>query len=219
MTGGAHLTDRLPSSEGTVAWSQRFGGRATRAGIALGVSGAILAGCSGEDSSAPGSSLSPETYEAYLEQISNMYEVADPPSVDIVRVVKPDEQLDLIAGCMEEEGWPATAVKDGGLQYQNIPEQKSAMDESFYTCFAQYPLAEEFLAVGPEHYEELYEYYVNEVKPCLEDQGIAISEPPSFESWLAVAEQDEGKHWNPTLEIPDSADFQALQEICPQNPE
>ena len=75
------------------------------------------------------------------------------------------------------------------------------------------------MSVGPDHYEELYEYYVNEVKPCLEDQGIAISEPPSFESWLAVAEQDEGKRWNPTLEIPDSADFQALQEICPQNPD
>lgn len=148
-----------------------------------------------------------------------MDEVADSPSFDIVRVVKPDEQLDLIAGCMEEEGWPATEVKDGGLQYQNIPEQESAMDESFYTCFAQYPLAEKYLAVGPDYYEELYDYYVNEVKSCLESQGNVVSDPPSFESWLAVAEQDEGKHWNPTLEIPDSADFQALQETCPQNPD
>ncbi|WP_162802058.1 hypothetical protein [Ornithinimicrobium murale] len=197
---------------------QKVGARATHVCVALGVSGAILAGCSGEDSSTAEQSLSPEIYAAYLEQISNMYEVADPPSVDIVRVVNPDEQLDLIAGCMQEEGWPATAVKDGGLQYQNIPEQKSAINESFYACFAQYPLAEEFLAVGPDHYEELYDYFVNEVKPCLEGQGIAISDPPSFESWLAVAEQDEGKHWDPTVEIPDSADFQALQEICPQNP-
>lgn len=92
------------------------------------------------------------------------------------------------------------------------------MNESFYVCFAQYPLAEEFLAVGEDHYKELYAYYVDEVKPCLENQGFTISDPPSFESWLAVAEQDEGKHWNPTTEITNEADFLAIQKICPQNP-
>src|SRR5699024_6148130 len=111
----------------------------------------------------------------------------DPPSVEIVRVVEPDEQLELVAECMQEGGWPETQLSNGGLRYENLPEQEEAMNEAFYTCFASYPLVEEFLAVDREHYEELYAYFVNELKPCLESQGLEITEPPSLESWLAVA--------------------------------
>lgn len=187
-------------------------------GVLVGMAGIVLAGCSGDKPSVSAGGLSPEVHDAYLEQIAQMYEVEDPPAVEVVRIVDPDKQLELVAECMQEGGWPETQLSNGGLQYENLPEQEEAMNAAFYTCFASYPLAEEFLAVGREHYEELYAYFVDELKPCLEGQGLEITEPPSLESWLAVAETGSPEYWDPALEIPD-ADFSEIQEVCPQNPD
>lgn len=192
--------------------------RFRRIAVLVGMTAIVITGCSGEDPSASDQKLPPEMHEVYLEQIAQMHEVEDPPSVEVVRIVDPDEQLELVAECMQEGGWPETQLSNGGLQYANLPEQQEAMNEAFYTCFASYPLAEAFLAVGREHYEELYAYFVDELKPCLEGQGLEITEPPSLESWLAVAETGSPEYWDPTLEIPD-IDFAAMQEICPQTPD
>lgn len=187
-------------------------------GVLVGMTGIALAACSGDDPSVSAGDLSPEMHEAYLGQIAQMYQIEDPPSVAVVRIVGPDEQLELVAECMQEGGWPETKVSNGGLQYEDLPEQEEAMNGAFYTCFASYPLAEEFLADGREQYEELYNYFVDDLKPCLEDQGLEITDPPSLESWLAVAETGSPEYWDPTLEIPD-VDFAAIQEVCPQNPD
>lgn len=202
-----------------VTRAKRSGVRAVVRWVVFGAIVSLLPACGGEDGTSSENTLPPDLYDDYLEQISTMYEVADPPSVDIVRVVDPDEQLDLVAECMQEEGWPATAVKDGGLQYQNIPEQKSAMDEAFYVCFAQYPLAEEYLAVGEEYYKELYAYYTKELKPCLERQGVEVSEPPTWDSWMAVVETGSSDYWNPNWEIPLDENLDAIRRACPQSPD
>jgi len=191
---------------------------------ALAVSGCAQNGIvSYEDSShpiadaAPGSTAGRVTRSDYLESNARMLGVTDPPEVPVIREIALEEQLTVHDECMTAAGWPPFA-----LGSWDIPtDQESAFNLARYICIAQYPVAEDFLQPLTES-QILFvrDYWISDMIPCLEDNGIAIPQPPSanvhLDNWNTF------DSWWPSAELTQQGlSGEALNEIieaCPEMP-
>lgn len=132
-------------------------------------------------------------------------------------MVGPDEQLPLMEQCLTEAGFPVG--RDGYRTFPN--DQGEAFDVAFYTCSAQYPIEDKYLAPPTEEQLRiLHDYWAGEVVPCLGELGLDIPAPPSFETFLASS--GSAGQYTPSgqlydLNISEQAVDAALKQ-CPENP-
>jgi hypothetical protein len=170
-------------------------------------------------------------YEGYLETLQQASRIENPPETEIVRVLAPEEQGEVWQDCMREAGYEVSVTSDGGLvPASNLPvDQRDAYELADYTCHAQYPVDESlYPQFGDAQVEVLYRYYVDEQLPCLEDEGLEVGEPPTFEtfreSWVSSGS---GLHategtWHPygviDLALLSDDEWEALNVACPQSP-
>lgn len=154
--------------------------------------------------------------ERYREDLAELHGVEDPPSVEVVRRVAPAEQSALVGACMEERGWPVEVDPEGGVVASVPDQQVTQLNESWYVCWASYPPLEQYLRpLDDEQLGRLYDYYVDELTPCLRAEGHAV-DPPSRERWLH--DRATGQDWMPYFDVEGAPD-EELERRCPASPE
>lgn len=156
--------------------------------------------------------------EHYLRGIAGLYGVKDPPSVDVVEEVGPMRQVERVVACMHESGWSDVHLENGGVRYPwdpDDPEQREAIGLALYTCYAKYPVRAELLHPSEEMYRRLYDYFRDELAPCLRSRGHDISPAPNWEYWLYAIANDR-EYWDPANEVPQD-DYP--EDACPRMPQ
>ena len=192
---------------------------------ALAILALALAGCSGEPSS-PGDDI-PTTdvllasqLEDYRNGVLGLYPDAALPEVEIVALVASTEQPQRLVTCLSEAGYEADIASDGGI---TLPAVTSAQEESMfialYTCQSMYPIDPQYLdPLTEEQIREVYDYYVEQLTPCVEERDIPVEPAPSFETFTETFGTD--AQWHPYANVV-GLSHQDLDEIltaCPQLP-
>ncbi len=134
-------------------------------------------------SGAPTPTATPKhlTRTDYLAQTARMFGVEDPPDVDVVRAVEPEELPALVTQCMAESGFVADST--GTITVPS--DQTESLDLAYYTCYARYPIDEKYLQplnAGQRRY--IYRYWIDSEIPCLAGLGYSIPAPPSEQTYL-----------------------------------
>lgn len=168
----------------------------------------------------PATRGAPESDAGFLEQyrsgLAELHGLSEPPVVAVIRRVAPAEQSDLVATCMEDRGWPVEVDPDGGVMASVPNHQMPALNESWYVCWASYPpLAQYLRPLDDDQLGQLYDYYVDDLTPCLQAEGYLI-EPPSRAVWLHDASTSD-RHWMPYFDV-DGTPTNDVFQRCPASP-
>ncbi len=194
----------------------------------LGCSLFALAGCgsAGPDfspavlSEAEAAEMIEAEIERRWEQLASQYPDAVRPQVEVVRTVDSHEWAEVVAACMNDNGFDASASRDGGLTSGTIlAGQLEPYEMQLFACKAMYPLDPKYrLPFTEEQLKYLYWYYTNELRDCLEERGYEVTEPPSEVRFLETFATAAG--WSPYDGIlPRSQDaYLDLYEACPETP-
>lgn len=153
--------------------------------------------------------------------LSAQYPSAVRPDSTLVEIVDPDDWAPVIAGCMNDLGFPnVTAGDDGSLQSGDfVTSQAEAYDLALFECNVMYPVDPKYSEpLTSEQVDALYAYYKDTLAPCLEDQGYHISPAPSLQTFQQT--YDSGP-WLPYAEIVASVspdELNELYDVCPDVP-
>lgn len=150
-----------------------------------------VTGCSSHASETPNADrqLTSRVGDARQDDLAAFAEslgLSNPPSVQPIREISPEEEFQVISECMDLAGFPAEDDFGDSLDW-DIPEsQVESFSRARYTCQAQYPLAAEFdQPLDRDGLSSLYDYWMKETMPCLEDLGYtAAVPPPTKEAYL-----------------------------------
>lgn len=130
-------------------------------------------------------------HDEFLTAYAQEHGIDPLPDVEVVRYVTPVESADVQNECVAGKGW--TQLPDGSFQFPTDQEQAFAI--AMYECMAAYPVDTDYTGSLTEvQWQATFEYWKEEVVPCLESEGLDVAEPPSEETFLA----------NPTSWSPDS---------------
>lgn len=113
--------------------------------------------------------------------LAELYEIVDPPVVEVERWLLPEEREATIQECLEGRG--VTFSEDGSW---HVPaEERKAFDLDRYTCFAQFPTDPRYDKPWTEYQVAVqYDWTVNHVIPCLQERGHDITGFPSRQEFL-----------------------------------
>lgn len=197
---------------------------------------AIVAGCTadapGSQSSATGAGESDLPQEpdwmvlyeqelAAFEGLLREQGLEVPTDAEFVRFIEPDEYGRVHAECMREQGFDAEETFDGGVSYDAVPpDQAGAQQQALYRCQVQYPVHPRFTQPLTEDQIRLvYDHFVGFLVDCLTDEGYEVPAAPSWETFLADY-HSQGGAWHPydAVEPTSDAEWQEINEKCPQNP-
>ncbi|QDO89086.1 hypothetical protein FNH13_12755 [Ornithinimicrobium ciconiae] len=173
--------------------------RTTLLGVAS-IAASLLAGCSSSDT--------PTDVESLQAQVEVRQAEAE------AAAQAQERQVD----CLEAAGVKVEAHPDGSMTVHDLAgddggeramELSDACEES-----ANFP---EYQPVTDVEYSYMYDLNI-EAKSCLEGLGYEISDPPSRESWIALAQSEQAGNetlWSPYLEIPPN-ELDLVERDCPQ---
>lgn len=175
---------------------------------------ALVTACTASDEDA-GETADSQDVAQQQEQLAAGLGIENPPTVDVIRIVTPEERGALVDACLAEEGFP---VGDGS---QGFPEsQLEAFNLAQFVCMARYPVDPEVTGTWTEVQTAIqYEWTVNVLIPCLEGLGYVIANVPSrevfIENWFTSP-------FRPYAQLPvqsfSNEESAALNEQCPQGP-
>lgn len=151
------------------------------------------------------------TAEDDLASMARFYHVENPPKVERIRWVTPEEAGAAREECLAEAGFPSS---NG---YFTTPTgQESAFELAQYICFAKYPTDPKYIQPwGAEQIKAQYSYTVDVLIPCLESHGYPIENVPSegsfIDSWTTSP-------FYPFSQIPPTSngEMESLDVACPQ---
>lgn len=188
----------------------------------------MVAGCTAEpDSEADQSGGPPDWEQLYLEEVESLaasFEQENgqpaPDDAEFVRFIESSEYGEVHAECIREQGFGAEATFDHGVEYDPVPpEQGVALHEAIFRCQVAYPVHPRYsLPWTDEMIRTLYDYYVDELVPCLTAEGYTLQEAPSWESFLA--DYGTERTWTPyaVVDAGTPEEWQQINETCPQGP-
>lgn len=157
--------------------------------------------------------------DAYLAQIADMYGIVNPPEVERVRVVSIQDQASVVAACLQDQGFNATANADGSWEVETTSAQATSLDMAEYTCVAQYPLdPEQTRPLTSDQKDVVADYLLVTLVQCLEAEGHPVDDVPSRETFLAG--YTDSPPWNPyneLLPVLSNAELATLEAACPIN--
>lgn len=152
----------------------------------------VISGCASSDSPAGATGVQVDSRGSELEDYAKSLGIDDPPSVEVVREVSPEEQVDAVRSCMSEFGYAVSDPESGYLDWEVPQSQSDSFYLAVYTCNARYPIGEDFQgALDEAGRGSLYDHWVTETIPCLEKLGYSVDVPPTRESFVA------GVAWDP----------------------
>ncbi|WP_431798581.1 hypothetical protein [Microbacterium kunmingense] len=139
----------------------------------------------------------------------------------MVRYVAPSEAAPALADCLNSEGFEVSVRTDGNLESDSVPaSQQESYAVAMWKCMAMYPYDPKFnQALTDEQIRRVYDYYVNELTPCLEDRGITVTDPPS-ETTFVEGYYSAPNLWTPYTNLPTLSEAQVaeLYAACPAQP-
>lgn len=171
---------------------------------------------------APDGALPPPDAAA-LRELAERYMLDDPPQdAEFVRYISPEEYAAVMVPCLTEQGIPVRALPDGGVGYDDLPEEEWVRQrEAGYRChvrFPTHPMFEEPLS--DDQLRRLYSYLVDDLTPCLEDEGYATTAPPAVEVFIET--YPVGNAWSPwpanDPRLHAEEEWYRLNVACPQSP-
>lgn len=189
----------------------------------------MVAGCSGGGPPPPPPQLSEQEVDAayadFLDQswqrVESQFPDAERPDVERVRFIDQSEWAEVIVACLVEQGVDAKVSNDGqgGYESQGVVGQELSMAIAAYVCDAKYPVDPSLTQpLTDAELDYLYNYFVDVLNPCLEREGIEVTEPPSrqaFKDSLLTVDS-----WTPYLavDIRGQEEWNRLNRACPQSP-
>ena len=165
-----------------------------------------------------------EQLDSYWDFVSGQVDGAERPDVEQVRLIDPFEWAQVQAQCMRDEGFTDVVVlPDGGIKPgAGNDQQQSAYALARYVCNAKYPIDPKYTAPLSEvQIRAVYDYFLNDLVPCLEDNGHSVPEPPSLEVFI---ETFATSRWSPYTEVFGSGssvpmdEYYRVSAACPQWP-
>ena len=141
------------------------------------------------------------------------------PNVEIVRVVDFDEWAGAVADCLTDAGFVATAYPGHGIEFSTRPDDE-AYAMAAYICHAQYPMEARYLReLTDAELGQLYDYWVSDLRPCLDARGIATSKrPPSRAKFIIGYENGSWTPYTDRLKQIDLDEFERIAAECPRYP-
>ncbi|MDR2538372.1 MAG: hypothetical protein LBC43_01835, partial [Bifidobacteriaceae bacterium] len=138
------------------------------------------------------------------------------PSIKPVKVMTGGEEwINTIIECMDDAGFTVTS----GDGYHHLSYNGSnGGDFAMYKCQMKYPLFNGTQYLPRVRAEQLYYYQVNGLKPCLENLGYVVSNPPTLEQYLeasynAVDLSDDYPGFDPMAEVENFLQGQMLNDL------
>lgn len=191
------------------------------------VSGMILlAGCSSGQSTEHdpgfgglGDPATMDLLESESEQMAVMLGIENAPYVAALRLIKPEEYPHAQIECLGSQGWQATLSDDGeGVAYPEVGDAAQAgnLSLAIYTCAARYPLSPVYTQEATaSQLAYLYEYYVDELMPCLRSLQYTVVDVPSEQVFI----ESDGM-WSPYASLALApAEYRIANESCPSAPD
>lgn len=167
----------------------------------------------------------PPPSEEDLRELAEQYGLDDPPQdVEFERYISTEEYAAVMVPCLTEQGIPVRALPDGGIGFDDIPLELAPLQmEAMYRCDARFPTHPLFAEpLDNDQLRRLYGYMVEDLLPCLEEEGYATPPPPSVETFIESYSDPEAYVWSPyPVEDPrleQEAEWARLNEVCPQTP-
>jgi hypothetical protein len=117
------------------------------------------------------------------------------------------EKAELIVACIRERGFRAEVSEGIGIRLY-YDGQEEAAERASDECSA---MVDEGYPDPPPLSEREYYDALLAAAECLEVEGVAVSDPPTFETWV-----ESGRTWSPFNDIGLDDDFWALHRKCPQ---
>lgn len=115
--------------------------------------------------------------------------------------------------CLRDQGWPVVAIGKTGIPYAAVPpDQNQAVIADETRCFEGLNLPE-YAEPSALDIAGVYSFWVDVLKPCYEDEGYDIPDPPSLESFV---ESYPAVEWVPWRFIPEGS--LGLEEQCSSDP-
>lgn len=146
--------------------------------------------------------------------------IDDPPDVDIIRMISPEDWAPTVVNCLIESGYEASVTSDGQSVDLSVNiEQSEAANLALYTCRAQYPVDPAQSGPLTDEQKERFTVYVREtLVQCIAEEGYEIEDIPSVETFISGLEED--RPWNPYMELEylTQSDLEVVLASCPPNP-
>jgi hypothetical protein len=159
-----------------------------------------------------------EGIEARWADLQAQYPDAVRPDAEFERFITLDEEGEVGAACLREQGIPAE-IDETGWHVEIPIGQEREYDLAMFVCDVRFPLSPSLIQpFTDDELRYIYRYFVEELRPCLQGRGYEIVPPPSFEefhdTWRA------GHSWSPYRDLneTDADAFMATQEACPPTP-
>jgi hypothetical protein len=194
---------------------------ATRLSIAAVVLAVALAGCAGVNHAPPppsGAELATLTDQELHLQWQYMGLTPDEarPEVELVRYVSAAEANAVHQDCVTQAGYPEFSTVLGATMGAASVAERLVI----FRCVAAYPLAPaEFGLYSAAQLDYIYDYYVNELVPCLGTFGFVVDDAPSRTEF---AHRSPGSFfvWSPYVSVPSLGPVaaQAVRDRCPGYP-
>lgn len=153
---------------------------------------------------------------------SAIYPEVTRPTVEVVEVLNLENWAETIATCLVDEGFSVNVTPDNGLEWSAVPEaQQQSFALAQYVCDARYPLNPKLnVPLDGEQLTELYDYFADELVPCLESEGFAISAMPSRQAFIDDYYTE--RSWSPYSDVVGNVEsddrWHEINEACPQEP-
>lgn len=162
-----------------------------------------------------------EFVQLEIERLQGMHPHVAVPDTTRIRFVEPGEWASALAECLRSEGFEATVHQDGGIRLGPIPrEQNEAQALAYFSCAVSYPVDPRYsVPLNESQLAYLYRYYVQRLVPCLEAEGYAISNPPTWQRFLET--YGATSPWSPYSDVLENVEQRwiVINELCPQHPE
>jgi hypothetical protein len=143
------------------------------------------------------------------------------PEVDRVRLIHQTDWTTIIPDCLAEMGHHVEPDANGSWSVQGGPGSEPYF-LAFYTCDAMYPVHPKYNApMTDAKITQLYDYFLNSLKPCLEREGYTVPPAPSLQRFQETYRTDGG--WLIYAGVADAAismeELARINRVCPQVPE
>ncbi|MDN5771558.1 MAG: hypothetical protein L0H24_11770 [Microlunatus sp.] len=156
-------------------------------------------------------------HQARLVQMAKSLGIKDPPKIDPLQWIYPEEVGTFRVPCLRAQGFQAWPSADGRGYKTDMGSvsQQEAYNLASYTCNAQYPLdprADPSIWTRDQH-TVVYQYLTDSLIPCLRRIGANPAEAPTLPVYLA----NPGTAW----EYPDPGGRERMElwyGTCPIDP-
>lgn len=142
--------------------------------------------------------------------------LSNPPNIDLVRWISPEEWAPSMLGCLAGQGLPVGYTADGGIDSSLVPsDEQPALQLAMYSCTAQFTVDPRYsMPLNAEQRGILYDFLTTSYVPCLGGLGIEVAVPPSRQRFIAAGDDD---GWQPQLGLPRGRVTEA-NAACPVRP-